>query len=134
MNRNIDSLDIDAGPRLADRGGVLARIQPLSPWLVIAALFAVAMASRHVVAANTDVSWLLIAGERMLDGQRLYADILETNPPMSVLVYIPAILIGRALGLPAENVVDGLLFVAVAISLTIVSALLMNSSSVLGRV
>jgi hypothetical protein len=53
---------------------------------------------------------------------------------MSVLVYIPAILIGRALGLPAEIVIDGLLFVAVAISLTIVSALLMNSSSVLGRV
>jgi hypothetical protein len=97
-------------------------------------LFAVAMALRYVVAANTDVSWLLIGGERVLDGERLYADILKTNPPMSVLVYIPAILIARALGLPAEIVVDGLPFVAVAISLTIVSALLMNSSSVLGRV
>jgi hypothetical protein len=97
-------------------------------------LFAVAMALRHVVVANTDVSWLLIGGERVLDGERLYADILKTNPPMSVLVYIPAILIARALGLPAEIVVDGLPFVAVAISLTIVSALLMNSSSVLGRV
>ena len=30
---------------------------------------------------NVDVAWLLTVGEKMLDGQRLYVDILETNPP-----------------------------------------------------
>jgi hypothetical protein len=79
---------------------------------------------RHVVAANTDVSWLLIAGERWLDGQRLYSDILETNPPMAVLVYIPGILIARALGLSAEIVVDGLVFAAIALSLAIAARIL----------
>jgi hypothetical protein len=101
----------------------------LLPWLAIVALFIAAVAMRHVVAANTDVSWLLIAGERWLDGQRLYSDILETNPPMAVLVYIPGILIARALEVSAEIVVDGLLFAAIALSLAITGRILRNSSA-----
>ena len=81
----------------------------------------VAMAMRAVVAANTDVSWLLIAGERWLDGQRLYSEVLETNPPMAVLVYVPGILLARALGISAEIVIDGLLFAAIAVSLAIIA-------------
>jgi hypothetical protein len=102
VNPNIDSLDMDAGPASPTAVVCGPKYSVYHPGLSLPPC-SVAMASRHVVAANTDVSWLLIAGERMLDGQRLYADILETNPPMSVLVYIPAILIGRAMGLPAEN-------------------------------
>lgn len=98
-------------------------------WLAIVALFIAAVAMRHVVAANTDVSWLLIAGERWLDGQRLYSEILETNPPMAVLVYTPGILIARALGIPAEIAIDGLLFAAIAVSLAISARILRNSSA-----
>jgi len=77
------AMNIDAGP-VPSYGRTATRIwlTSLLPWLGVAALFVAAMAMRHVVAANTDVSWLLIAGERWLDGQRLYSDIVETNPPM----------------------------------------------------
>jgi len=100
------------------------------PWLALAGLFMAAIALRHVVAANTDVSWLLIAAERLLDGQALYREIIETNPPMAVLVYVPGVLIGRWLGLPAESVVDGLMFSAIAVSIGLAARILENSSAI----
>src|SRR3984957_11936846 len=124
------TMDIDAGSGPA-RGRPAPGVSQLSllGWLAIAALFVVAMAMRAVVAANTDVSWLLIAGERWLDGQRLYSEVLETNPPMAVLVYVPGILLARALGISAEIVIDGLLFAAIAVSLAITARILKNSSA-----
>jgi hypothetical protein len=118
----MSSLGVDSSPVSLPAG---TRVS--TSWLIIAALFGIAIVWRHFTAANSDVSWLLIAGERMLDGQRLYGDILETNPPMAVLVYLPGILVGRALGVPAELVVDGLVFVAVGIALTIVARILRES-------
>src|SRR5437016_89322 len=98
------TLKIDADCGFApERTGIRGVHVPM-PWLIIAALLGVAIVLRHLVAANTDVSWLLTAGERILDGQRLYVDVIETNPPMAVLVYIPGIVIARALHLPAEMV------------------------------
>jgi hypothetical protein len=124
------AMNIDAGP-VPSHGTAATRIWQTSylGWLGVAALFAAGMAMRHVVAANTDVSWLLIAGERWLDGQRLYSDIVETNPPMAILIYVPGILIARALGIPAEIVVDGLLFAAIAVSLAITGRILKNASA-----
>src|SRR6202142_2684158 len=124
------AMNIDAGPvpsygRTATRIWLISRL----PWLGVVALFVAAMAMRHVVADNTDVSWLLIAGERWLDGQRLYSEIVETNPPMAILIYVPGILIGRALGMPAEIVVDGLMFAAIAVSLAITARILGNSAA-----
>jgi hypothetical protein len=124
------AMNIDAGPaplygKAAQRAWLISRL----PWLGVVALFVAAMAMRHVVADNTDVSWLLIAGERWLDGQRLYSEIVETNPPMAILIYVPGILIGRALGMPAEIVVDGLMFAAIAVSLAITARILKVASA-----
>lgn len=122
------TMHIGAGPRLTHRKVDRVAVPALLPWVLIAILFAVAIALRQVLAANTDVSWLLTVGERVLGGQRLYVDVFETNPPMAVLVYLPAIVIARALGLPAEAVVDGLMFAAIFASLAIVARILKNSS------
>ena len=122
----------EAQPRLTHRPASPAALPvllpTLLPWLSIVILFAAAVALRHVLAANTDVSWLLTVGERVLDGQRLYVDVIETNPPMAVLVYMPGIVIARALGLPVEIVTDGLMFAAIFISLAIVARILKHSS------
>lgn len=104
----------------------------LLPWLAMAALFAVAIMLRHVLAANTDISWLLTAGERVRDGQRLYVDVIETNPPISVLAYMPGIVIARALGLAAETVVDALVFTGIFVSL-LLSARILTQASVVDR-
>jgi len=99
-------------------------------WIIVVVLFGAGIMLRHVTAGNSDVSWLMIAGERWLDGQRLYSEILETNPPMAVLVYVPALLIARELGLSPEIVLDGLVFFAIAASLA-TSMLILRQSTAL---
>jgi hypothetical protein len=125
MAMNVDAGFLPSDGRAAKPAWLMSRL----PWLGVVLLFVAAMAMRHVVAGNTDVSWLVIAGERWLDGQRLYSDIVETNPPMAVLIYIPGILIARAFGIPAEIVLDGLVFAAIAVSLAITARILKNSSA-----
>src|SRR3981081_1771270 len=86
--------------------GPADRAQPLR-WLSIALVFVVAVLLRQVVPLNTDVGWLLTIGERVLDGQRLYVDIVEINPPMAVMAYLPGIALARALGLDPKMVIVG---------------------------
>jgi hypothetical protein len=122
------TVNIDADYRAApERSGVRGVQLPII-WLLVAVLLGMAIALRHLVPGNTDVSWLLTVAERILDGQRLYVDVIETNPPMAVLVYIPAIVIARMLHLPAEMVTDALVFAAIAVSLAIAARSLRHSS------
>ncbi|MGY3449101.1 hypothetical protein [Bradyrhizobium sp. USDA 4353] len=123
----------------ADGGLALPALQATDRWsrlpvvTILLVLVATGLPMRHVVAANTDVSWLLIAAERWLDGQRLYSEILETNPPMAVLVYVPALLFARATGFAAEVMLDALLFLAIALSLAISMLVLRDSKALTPR-
>jgi hypothetical protein len=103
--------------------------RPLVWWLALAALFAAAIFLRHVLAAGTDVSWLLTVGERVLSGERLYVDVIETNPPMAVLAYMPGIVLARALGVSAEIVTDAMVFAAILAALGIAARILKNASA-----
>ena len=120
------TLNIEADARPARVGPAIAA-SPL-PWLVLALLFAASLWLRHAVAANTDVSWLLTAAEKVMAGGRLYVDVIETNPPVAVLAYMPALWLAKAPGVPAEIVVDGLVFAAIFGSLGLVSRILKPSS------
>ena len=118
------AMDASAEPASTERRHAVPAALRFAPWLALAALFVTALALRHWLAANTDVSWLLTVADRVLDGQRLYVDVIETNPPMAVLTYIPGVLVARMLGLPAEMVTDALVFVAIFISLAIAANIL----------
>jgi hypothetical protein len=111
-----------SGP--ADRG----RLSPLW-WLLIAILFAIAVLLRQVVPLNTDVSWLLTIGERVLDGERLYVDIVEINPPMAVLSNLPAIALARAVGLDPKTLIDWQMLLLTAVSLLTTWRILSCSST-----
>lgn len=126
MTSNIDTSDIDALhplTRPADR-----EQRSLLPWLLIGAVFAAAMLLRQVVPLNLDVSWLLVVGERVLDGQRLYVDIVEINPPMAVFAYLPGIALARAIGLDPAIVTDGLILALAAASLLATWRILLRSA------
>lgn len=84
---------------------------------VFAGVLLVAAALRFFAPEETDVAWLLTVGEKWLDGARLYVDIVETNPPGAVLLYMPAILLGRATGLAPEIMVALLTFLGAGASL-----------------
>jgi hypothetical protein len=97
-------------------------------WLLIGLVFVVAIMLRQVVPLNTDVSWLLIVGERMLDGQRLYADIVEINPPMAAFAYLPGIAFSRVLGVDPRPVMDTIILMLAAASLASTRQILKRGS------
>ena len=65
----------------------------LSAMLVLAA---VSVALRGE--ATPDVSWLITMCERMLNGERAYVDILETTPPVPMLLYMPGAVVAKFIG------------------------------------
>jgi hypothetical protein len=69
---------------------------------VFAAVFLAAAVARAIAHPEADIAWLLTLGEKWLDGARLYTDIIETNPPGAILLYMPAVLLARAIGLAPE--------------------------------
>ena len=79
--------------------------QPISNLAVYAlvALIAVGTTWFHLSGPlGPDVSWLITVSERILAGGRLYIDILEPNPPMAGYLYMPPVLLARALGAAPE--------------------------------
>lgn len=56
----------------------------------------------YFLAGNVDVAWLIVAGSRLLDGAALHVDILETNPPLSIALYLPFVALERGTGIAAE--------------------------------
>jgi hypothetical protein len=102
------------------------------PLLLIGVVFAIAIGLRQVVPLNTDVSWLLVISERMLDGQRLFRDIIEINPPMAPFAYLPGVALARVLGVDPRHVIDAQLLLLAAASLFAVSRILRLSPSLSG--
>ena len=76
---------------------------------------------------NADVSWLLVASEKIMTGERPYIDFLETNPPMSFFVYAPAVWLQQLTGLQAEMAQIGLLFALTGIALWLCAGIMRQS-------
>jgi hypothetical protein len=108
-----------------------AAVKPEAAALLL--VFAAAVAVRAVIGTNVDVSWLLTVGERMLGGERLYVDLIEVNPPASALLYLPAILLARALGVSPEAAVDALALTAAGLSLWLCARILAPTRIVEGN-
>jgi hypothetical protein len=71
-------------------------------WPIAAILAALAVAIHVAIPLPSDVAWLLTVNERLLAGQHLYVDILETNPPMAAWLYFVPALLGHLTGIRAE--------------------------------
>jgi len=124
MTSEFSAASLRSPPGSAAREG-LARM----PLLLTGIVFLVAIVLRQIVPLNTDVSWLLVIGERMLDGQRLFRDIVEINPPMAPFAYLPGVALARALGVDPRHVIDAQLLLLAATSLFAVSRILRLSPS-----
>ncbi len=80
-------------------------------------VFAVAILLDYLRTTNTDASWLMTVAERVLAGERLYIDVIETNPPMAVWLYYPPILLAHHVGGDAESWLRLQYMSAIAVSL-----------------
>lgn len=74
--------------------------------------------------ARADVAFLLFAAARVLDGARLYVDIVEINPPLIVALNLPVVLAARVLGLQPVLVYQLAVFALLGLSLAASSLLL----------
>ncbi len=92
--------------------------------MALSGLVVVTLAIQAYLAHNPDTSWLLFVARRTLDGAVPYRDILETNPPASFLLYMPAVELARLLGANEIAVMDALVVLATALSLALSGAIL----------
>ena len=100
MTSEFDTASVRSPSGTAGRDG----LAPM-PLLLTGLVFLVAILLRQAVPLNTDVSWLLVVCERMLDGQHLYRDIIEINPPMAAFAYLPGVALARVLGVDPRHVI-----------------------------
>jgi hypothetical protein len=94
-----------------------------SDWLPALAVFALAIALRGIVPANSDVSWDITVAEKVLAGARLYVDVIEVNPPATIYLYLPATAFAHFLALKPEWAVNAFVFLLAGASLWFTSRL-----------
>jgi len=104
--------------------------QPKRLALKLGAVFVVTILVQQVVPLNLDVSWLLTVGERILDGQRLYRDIVEINPPMAAFAYLPDVALARKLGIDPRYVMEVQLLLLAAGSMLAAARILLLSPAI----
>ena len=67
--------------------------------LVAAALVLLAVVPQWLSRTIPDTAWLLYVAGRVVDGARLYVDLVDVNPPLVVWLNVPVVLAARAAGL-----------------------------------
>lgn len=82
-----------------------------------AALVAVAIGQQLAGHLDCDVSWFITFAEKFVDGRVPYVEVSDPNPPAAFLVFVPAVLIARALQVATEAVVAAMVFVGAAASI-----------------
>jgi len=97
------------------------------PWAV--GLLAVLIAALGVLPAalgrvQPDTGWYLYSAGRVLDGARMYVDLVEVNPPLIVWLDIVPVALGRAFGVPAELVFTVLVAILAVASVACIGVLL----------
>jgi hypothetical protein len=105
------------------------RNKPIEAALAFCLLAAIviALAFQSHWGINTDTAWNITLAEKTLDGQRPNIDFVEINPPMSYLMYAPAVLAARFIGFTPEFVADVFCFAAMGLSLWISGLILLRS-------
>jgi hypothetical protein len=67
-------------------------------WALLAALCVAVVGPAYV---NHDAAWYLHMARRMLDGATLYRDVVDTNPPLIVLLTVPPVWLAGTVAAPA---------------------------------
>lgn len=86
-------------------------------WIIVAAVLVVALLIQIPIVLNADLAWLLTASEKILNGQKLGVDVFESNPPLSVYMYMPAAMLARMTGATPEFIVIVLVIIEIVSAL-----------------
>jgi hypothetical protein len=118
--------------RLGQRLPALVGRMPVAIGLTLA-IGALAVALQARFGLLGDVSWLITADEKWLDGEVPYRDFIEINPPASLLLYWPAIALARLVGVSPEFAVSAFGFLSIAAGLGL-SAAILGRAGLIGRI
>jgi hypothetical protein len=88
-------------------------------WAAITTLGFFALAQLGMLPANGDASWYLYMAGKVLDGARLYVDVVDTNPPLIVLLSMGIVGVARVVGVSALVVLPTVLLILTAVSLAL---------------
>lgn len=73
-------------------------------WLLIGFLLLPWIYIQSNTSVNSDVAWLSICAERIIDGGTFFSDCYDTNPPLSTFLYIPFIWLSQITGIAAYHI------------------------------
>ena len=102
---------------------IRAQNQLLIFWGLIGLLFLIS-AFMRLSGATPDVSWLISMCERILAGEVAYIDIIETAPPIPMLLYMPGVILAHVTPLSAEASVYLTSYLSVLLALTLTARIL----------
>lgn len=77
---------------------------------------------------NPDTSWLIYAAGRVIDGEKLYIDIMETNPPLIIWISMLPVILARALDVPPLILFPLLIALLSLFSLWLTTGLMRNDT------
>jgi hypothetical protein len=109
---------VSLGKGRASVGGLPAALAPI----VVIGLAAILLQWRFGLLG--DVSWLITVDEKWLDGATPYRDVIEINPPASLMLYWPPVALARVLGVAPEFTVAACGFLSIAVGLGLAAAIL----------
>ena len=69
------------------------------PWLLSGLLILPWLVIQHNMSINSNVAWLSICAERLLSGGNMLHDCYDTNPPLSILIYMPFFMLAKSLAI-----------------------------------
>ena len=95
----------------------------------IVGVFALATAAGLVYPMNHDVAYCLHCGERMLDGSRLYVDIVDMNPPLVFYLSMWLAWVGRVAGVSTTSTAVAAVLGLAAVSLAASARLLEQAAA-----
>ncbi len=72
----------------------------LPAWLATGSIVLVTLAAQHATLAMPDIAFFLYAAGRLLDGARLYRDVVELNPPPIFAFNLLVVALARATHVP----------------------------------
>jgi hypothetical protein len=98
----MSAIEVRPGP---DAHAASGRTERLWPLVLSMAVLAIAVPWQMHWGVNGDTSWNITISERLLAGDRLYVDVIETNPPFTVWLYLPAVYLAKLLGVAPEYLV-----------------------------
>ena len=95
-------------------------------YLVILAIYVLAIISQNNFTLNWDVTWLLQVSQNLLAGGSYNKDFLEINPPLILYFYAPPVIFAKVFSINIVPVLRTYMFLVATLSLTLCYSLLIK--------